>query len=80
MYTSGGVTKLLLPASTYSGVPATYWRLGQGDELGGGSLPDFSLVFFNASDYLSGTLTVDGAGLGVGMYPVVIIMSNMGRF
>jgi len=55
----GNVTVVQLPANTVGGAPGRYWRMAQGTELGGLVNPDSQHVYFNLTDYLTGSLTVD---------------------
>jgi len=52
------VTVVQLPANTAGGAPGRYWRMAQGSELGGLAAATSS-IFFNRTDYLTGSLTVN---------------------
>jgi len=76
----GEITVVQLPANTARGAPGRYWRMAQGDELGG-LVVNESQTFFNLTDYLSGSLTVNAEGMPAGAnLPISVMVAGwMGK-
>ena len=74
---SEGITKIFIPASTPSGIPATYYRKGQGSvELGDVNMSS-PAIYFSGADYLRGVLSVNGGALKAGAeYPAVVMLAS----